>query len=58
VVPGFPVIRAQLVYGVRSEMARRAEDLVWRRTELGLLGLDHGRAMEVARRVVETGADR
>jgi glycerol-3-phosphate dehydrogenase len=56
VVPGFPVIRAQLVHGVRSEMARRAEDLVWRRTELGLLGPDHGKAMEVAGKVVEAEA--
>ena len=58
VVPGFPEIQAQLVHGVRTEMARRAEDLVWRRTELGLLGPDLASAMESARRVIEVEADR
>ena len=56
VVSDFPVIRAQLVHGVRVEMARRAEDLVWRRTELGLLGPDHAKAVEVAGKVVEAEA--
>ncbi len=40
-----PVIRAQFVHGVREEMARKADDLVSRRTELGARGI----APEVAR---------
>jgi glycerol-3-phosphate dehydrogenase len=39
VVPGAPVIRAQLDHGVEAEMARTADDLLWRRTELGPRGL-------------------
>jgi glycerol-3-phosphate dehydrogenase len=34
-----PVILAQFVHGVRSERARTAQDLVWRRTSLGPRGL-------------------
>jgi glycerol-3-phosphate dehydrogenase len=35
-----PVIVAELVHGVRDEMAQCAADLIWRRTELGARGLD------------------
>lgn len=40
VVPGAPVIRAQLTYGVREEMAQTADDLLGRRTEIGSRGLE------------------
>jgi glycerol-3-phosphate dehydrogenase len=33
-----PVIKAQMIHAVREEMAVRAEDLVYRRTELGARG--------------------
>ena len=39
VVPDAPVIQAQFLYGVRDEQARTADDLLWRRTELGPRGL-------------------
>ncbi len=38
VVPDAPVLRAQLEHGVRSEMAVRVDDLLYRRTELGAVG--------------------
>jgi len=38
VVPDAPVLRAQLEHGVRSEMAICADDLLYRRTELGAVG--------------------
>ncbi len=48
VLPGEPVIFGQFVHGVRAEMARTAEDLVWRRTEIGPRGLDCGAARRAA----------
>ena len=36
--PGSPVIKAQVVHGVRYEMARSLEDVILRRTELGTAG--------------------
>jgi glycerol-3-phosphate dehydrogenase len=47
VVPAAPVIRAQLMHGALAEHARTAEDLLWRRTELGPRGL----VTEAARRL-------
>jgi glycerol-3-phosphate dehydrogenase len=38
VQPDAPVIRAQLLHGVASEMASTADDLLFRRTELGARG--------------------
>jgi glycerol-3-phosphate dehydrogenase len=49
VVAGAPVIRAQLVHGAVAEDAVTAEDLLWRRTELGARGL----VDEAARRAAE-----
>jgi glycerol-3-phosphate dehydrogenase len=48
VVPGAPVIRAQLVHGVLAEQARTAADLLWRRTEIGPRGLVTGAAQRMA----------
>ena len=58
VVPDLPVIRAQLLHGVRHEMVRRAEDLIWRRTELGLLGAEDQEPLEAAREVMRAEAGR
>jgi glycerol-3-phosphate dehydrogenase len=52
VVAGAPVIRAQLLYGVTAELARTAEDLVWRRTEIGPRGLADSAAMAAAREAI------
>lgn len=49
VVDGEPVIFGQFVHGVRAEMARTADDLVWRRTEIGPRGLADGASLELAR---------
>ena len=38
VAPSSPVIKAQVLYAVREEMARTLSDVVFRRTELGSLG--------------------
>jgi glycerol-3-phosphate dehydrogenase len=54
--PDAPVIFAQLIHGVREEQACTTDDLLWRRCELGALGLvteavtrDAQRALELAR---------
>jgi glycerol-3-phosphate dehydrogenase len=39
VVPGAPVIRAQVAHAVLAEQARTVDDVLWRRTELGPRGL-------------------
>jgi glycerol-3-phosphate dehydrogenase len=57
VVPDAPVIRAQLVHGVRAEQARTVTDLLWRRTELGPRGLVTEQARKVAEEVL-AGASR
>jgi glycerol-3-phosphate dehydrogenase len=49
-----PVILAQWVHAIREEMALRAEDLVWRRTELGAKGLASPPVMELAARTLES----
>jgi glycerol-3-phosphate dehydrogenase len=48
VVPGSPVIYAQLVHGALAELGRTAEDLVWRRTEIGPRGLATAGALRLA----------
>jgi glycerol-3-phosphate dehydrogenase len=48
VVAGAPVIRAQFVHGAIAEHARTAEDLVWRRTEIGPRGLADDAALRLA----------
>lgn len=50
--PSAPVIKAQFAYAARSELARRPEDIVWRRTELGALGLASEAALAVAERIM------
>lgn len=37
IAPGYGYTRAEIVWGIRHEMARTAEDLLFRRTRLGLL---------------------
>lgn len=50
--PDAPVILAQLVYGAREEQARTAEDLLWRRCELGPRGLVTAEAERAAHRAL------
>jgi glycerol-3-phosphate dehydrogenase len=52
VVPGEPVIVAQLVHAVRHEMACTVEDLLDRRTELGARGFSSDEARVVAGHVI------
>jgi glycerol-3-phosphate dehydrogenase len=49
-----PTIRGQMTYAVECEMAVRAEDLVWRRTELGPRGNVDERSRRVADDVLRT----
>jgi glycerol-3-phosphate dehydrogenase len=58
VVPDAPVIHAQLMHGAARELARTAEDLLWRRTELGPRGLVTPAATERAERVIATASRR
>jgi glycerol-3-phosphate dehydrogenase len=51
-----PVIFAQLVYGAAEERARTADDLLWRRTELGARGLAGADAVRAAERALRLGA--
>jgi glycerol-3-phosphate dehydrogenase len=53
VVPGAPVIRAQVAHAVLAEQARTVDDVLWRRTELGPRGLDMDAARQVAERILE-----
>ncbi len=48
VVPGSPVIRAELVFGIQHELAMTPEDLIDRRTRIGLVDGQRVRALEVA----------
>jgi glycerol-3-phosphate dehydrogenase len=43
-----PVIKAQFVHAIREEMAQRADDLIWRRTEVGARGMDSQPARRLA----------
>jgi glycerol-3-phosphate dehydrogenase len=52
VVPGLPVIRAQLLYGAAAEHARTAEDLLYRRTEIGARGPASDQAVAAAGRAL------
>jgi glycerol-3-phosphate dehydrogenase len=52
IVPEAPVIRAQLYHGVRAEMARTPDDLLWRRTELGPRGLSSPNARKIAEEAI------
>ena len=51
---GAPVIRAQFLYAAIHELGRTADDLVWRRTELGARGLATDGARRHAARCLET----
>lgn len=55
VVAGSPVIRAQLVHAVRAELARTAEDLLRRRTELAAVGADSAEARRWAESALVEG---
>jgi glycerol-3-phosphate dehydrogenase len=52
VVPGAPVVRAQLTHGVVAEHGRTVDDLIWRRTELGPRGLATDAAHRAAEQVL------
>jgi glycerol-3-phosphate dehydrogenase len=54
--PDAPVIHAQLVFGVIEEDARTADDLLWRRTELGARGLITDDARRAAQSAFELSA--
>jgi glycerol-3-phosphate dehydrogenase len=48
-----PVIHAELVHGVRAEMAHTADDLLRRRTELGARGVSDNAVLARIARVLE-----
>ena len=53
VVPGLPVLRAELEWAVRHEGALDADDLLDRRTRIGLVAADRDAARPVAEEVLE-----
>jgi glycerol-3-phosphate dehydrogenase len=57
VAPPAPVIMAQLAHAVEEEMAMCADDLLYRRTELGPRGLVTDRARAIAAEVIERVRD-
>jgi glycerol-3-phosphate dehydrogenase len=57
VVPGSPVIYAQLVHGAASELGRTADDLLWRRTEIGARGLVSADAVRLAEQALLDAAE-
>ncbi|MDQ3504989.1 MAG: glycerol-3-phosphate dehydrogenase, partial [Actinomycetota bacterium] len=52
VVPGLPVTVAELRYAVRHELALTVDDLLDRRTRIGLIPDDRAAALPVAERVL------
>lgn len=57
VVPALPVIRAELVWAIRHELALTAEDLIDRRTRIGHT-VHREAGLDVARRLLEIAARR
>ena len=57
VAEGSPVIRAQLAHGAIEEMARRPDDLLERRTEVGATARGDDRSQAAARDVLRRVAD-
>ncbi|POM23060.1 Aerobic glycerol-3-phosphate dehydrogenase [Actinomadura rubteroloni] len=55
VVPGSPVLRAELAWAVRHEGALSADDLLDRRTRLGLVAADRAAALPVASALLTRG---
>ncbi|MGI9017918.1 MAG: FAD-dependent oxidoreductase [Euzebya sp.] len=53
VVPGLPYLQAEMVFSIQREGALTAEDLVDRRTRIGLVTADRVPALEVARRLLD-----
>jgi glycerol-3-phosphate dehydrogenase len=53
VAPDSPVIHAELLHGVRDELAVSADDLLWRRTEIATRGSADPTAWARARTVIE-----
>lgn len=52
VVPDAPVIRAQLLHATLAEDSRTADDVLWRRTELGPRGLVTPEARQAAEEIM------
>jgi glycerol-3-phosphate dehydrogenase len=56
ITPGAPDLWAQVYHAVREEWALRAEDVIYRRTTLGLRGLDSPEIRQRISTVLEAGA--
>jgi glycerol-3-phosphate dehydrogenase len=57
VTPESPVILAQLLHGRDAEMAQTADDLIWRRTELGPCGHASPAVTHTAQAVLDARPD-
>ena len=55
IVEGTPVVYAQFVHAARAEMARTADDIIRRRTELGAVGRDTPAAWSLAEKALSDG---
>ena len=54
VAPGLSVTKAEIVNGVRAEMAQKLEDIIFRRTELGTAGYPGDACLETCAEIVAT----
>jgi glycerol-3-phosphate dehydrogenase len=52
VIAGVPVIRAQVVHGVREEMAQKLSDTIFRRTGLGAAGYPGDECLETCAKIM------
>ncbi|MEN3584346.1 glycerol-3-phosphate dehydrogenase/oxidase [Streptomyces sp. ZYX-F-203] len=58
VIPGHPVTGAELLWGVLHEGALDTDDLLDRRSRIGLVSADRADALEAARSLLAAGLDR
>jgi len=56
-VPGVPIIKAQVLYAIQHEMAWTLTDVVFRRTELGSLGFPGAAAVRACAQVMAAALD-
>jgi glycerol-3-phosphate dehydrogenase len=56
IAPGAPDLRAQVYHAIREEWAVTAEDIIYRRTTLGLRGLDTPEVRDAICAVIESEA--
>jgi glycerol-3-phosphate dehydrogenase len=54
VEPGIPILKAEVIHGIRAEMAQTLSDIVFRRTDLGTAGYPGDLCLDNCARLVAT----